>query len=198
MARKRAFTLIEVLVVVAIIALLISIALPSISEAKRISKRTYCMQNLHGIGVALQAYVQANREKFPVLCPYLTVELTKPAADRRPPISRGLGNELQKGNKVLECPADIVTDVPTDSLGSTVADVKVGGRYFDVEETSYEWQEAFNGLPRDIKAVTVGGIVISVRDVGMLYDYEAFHGPKAHPRSRNYLYPDLRVASEQK
>jgi prepilin-type N-terminal cleavage/methylation domain-containing protein len=209
MTRKRAFTLIEVLVVVGIIALLITIALPSMSEAKRISKRTYCLNNLHECGIAIQSYCQANKEKFPTLCEYLTVELAKPnPKDRRPPISRGLGAELGgKKGKVLECPADLVTEPPADvdsTAGVAVPDVHVGGRYFDVQETSYEGNQYLNDLPRDTKKFKIvsqnallNGREILMKDVWMLVDFEAFHGPKRLPRCRNYLFPDLRVESEK-
>jgi prepilin-type N-terminal cleavage/methylation domain-containing protein len=53
---RRSFTLIELLVVVAIIALLISILLPSLNAARDASKRTVCMANLHAIGVAMNSY----------------------------------------------------------------------------------------------------------------------------------------------
>lgn len=210
MTRKRlnAFTLIEVLVVVAIIALLIAITMPSISEAKRISKRTVCLSNLHDVGLAIQAYTQVNKEKFPVLCEYLTVEMAKPEAERRPPISRGLRNELgSKRSKVLECPADVVTEAPSDSestLPGSIPDVVVGGRYFDVQETSYEWNQYINGLPRDTKKfklvsqnVALNGREVYMKDIWMMVDFEAFHGSKRLPRCRNYLYPDMRVESEK-
>ncbi len=60
-ARKTGFTLIELLVVVAIIALLISILLPSLSGAKRVARRVACGSNLRQIGLAMNAY--ANEEK---------------------------------------------------------------------------------------------------------------------------------------
>jgi prepilin-type N-terminal cleavage/methylation domain-containing protein/prepilin-type processing-associated H-X9-DG protein len=58
--RRRGFTLIELLVVVAIIALLVSILLPSLSAAKGMAKRTVCETNLRGIGLATQYYMDAN------------------------------------------------------------------------------------------------------------------------------------------
>lgn len=54
--RKFGFTLIELLVVVAIIALLISILLPSLSRARELSKRLVCAANLSGIGKSCKIY----------------------------------------------------------------------------------------------------------------------------------------------
>jgi prepilin-type N-terminal cleavage/methylation domain-containing protein len=51
-----AFTLIELLVVVSIIALLISILLPSLKKARTQAKNTKCAAQLHDIGVSLMSY----------------------------------------------------------------------------------------------------------------------------------------------
>jgi len=54
--RQRAFTLIEVLVVVAIIALLAAILLPALAKARQQARRRVCSSNLRQIGAALQEY----------------------------------------------------------------------------------------------------------------------------------------------
>jgi len=55
--RTRAFTLIELLVVISIIALLMSILLPSLKGAREAGRRTKCMANLKGIGQGVQLYL---------------------------------------------------------------------------------------------------------------------------------------------
>jgi len=61
----RGFTLIELLVVVAIIALLISILLPSLSAARESGKRAVCASNLRSIVQAMIAYSMDNRDVMP-------------------------------------------------------------------------------------------------------------------------------------
>ncbi len=63
--QKAGFTLIEVLVVVAIIALLIAILLPSLARAREQVKRTNCMANLRTLGQATVMYADANKDLLP-------------------------------------------------------------------------------------------------------------------------------------
>jgi prepilin-type N-terminal cleavage/methylation domain-containing protein/prepilin-type processing-associated H-X9-DG protein len=65
-SRQRAFTLIEVLVAVAIIALLVAILLPSLSQARELARRTVCSQNMSHLGGAMVAYALENREYLPL------------------------------------------------------------------------------------------------------------------------------------
>lgn len=58
----RAFTLIELLVVISIIALLISILLPSLGRAKATAENVLCQNNLRQIGIGIQMYLDDQRE----------------------------------------------------------------------------------------------------------------------------------------
>lgn len=62
----RGFTLIELLVVVAIIALLISILLPSLSQAKKQAYRVQCQSNLRQMMVGVVGYATDFNGCFPL------------------------------------------------------------------------------------------------------------------------------------
>jgi prepilin-type N-terminal cleavage/methylation domain-containing protein len=63
--RNRAFTLIELMVVVAIIAVLVAILLPSLGKAREMTKRVTCGTNLKAQGTAAAIYAAQNSDRVP-------------------------------------------------------------------------------------------------------------------------------------
>jgi prepilin-type N-terminal cleavage/methylation domain-containing protein/prepilin-type processing-associated H-X9-DG protein len=64
-ARPRAFTLVELLVVIGIIAVLISILLPALNSARRSARDTQCKNNLRQIWIATQLYITNHKDRMP-------------------------------------------------------------------------------------------------------------------------------------
>ncbi len=65
-ATGKAFTLVELLVVIGIIALLISILLPALNKARKAGQRVACMSNLRQVGMGMMQYTFDNRNALPL------------------------------------------------------------------------------------------------------------------------------------
>ena len=59
--RRQGFTLVELLVVVAIIALLVALLLPALGKAKAVARAAVCANHQRQVGVAQHAYAAENR-----------------------------------------------------------------------------------------------------------------------------------------
>src|ERR1041385_6083932 len=60
----RGFTLVELLVVIGIIAVLISILLPTLTRAREAANRTACLSNLRSVGQMMLIYAQFNKDQI--------------------------------------------------------------------------------------------------------------------------------------
>ena len=61
---RRAFTLVELLVVITIIGILVGMLLPAVNYAREAGRQAQCKTNLKNLALALQAYDQQN-SSFP-------------------------------------------------------------------------------------------------------------------------------------
>ena len=95
--RSHAFTVLELLVSVAIIGLLAALLLPSLKGARDSANKTKCVSNLKQLGIAYHLYLNDNEEYFP--------PFSGPPADY--PGYTMLGEYFDKKPEILVCPSDL-------------------------------------------------------------------------------------------
>ena len=106
-SRRPAFTLVELLVVIGIIAMLVSILLPAMSGARKAAQNVQCAGNIRQICTAMLGYASENRGRFPP-------NITTPASEKlwygQDSIGRWLSLAKDTNNNfgggVMICPAD--------------------------------------------------------------------------------------------
>lgn len=111
---ERAFTLVELLVVITVIALLASILWPSLSRSKALARRTVCQVHMGHLAKAWMNYACENRNEFVLGEPYSGLHEGQP--DREDGfVEQGPGPEPIRNGRLYpysnnvhmwQCPAD--------------------------------------------------------------------------------------------
>jgi prepilin-type N-terminal cleavage/methylation domain-containing protein/prepilin-type processing-associated H-X9-DG protein len=133
MSRNRsAFTLIELLTVIAIIGIMVGLLLPAVQQARAAAQRSQCQNNLKQIGLACHAFHGVN-EHFPSgqypatsqsavsrILPYLeqgdVFQMIDQSVSYDAPQNE---TALSQQIKVFRCPSDVVEN-PMPSLGGAI------------------------------------------------------------------------------
>ena len=103
---SRALTLIEVLVVIALVAILTLILLPATSHRATHAPRAQCLNNLRQVGLAFRSWAKDNDNRFPMEVSFTNggaKELFKEGICSS--VFKAMSNELNTP-KILVCPAD--------------------------------------------------------------------------------------------
>ena len=192
---RRAFSLIELVVVIAIIAILAGLLLPALSRSKTKAYNTACVNNLRQLGIATRLYSDDNQERLP------SAEIlpTQPIDPQNPLpricdllasyVGRTAGTNTNSAT-VFKCPVD-----------------KMGR--FATEGSSYEWNADVNGHRIDETRTDSAFLLLQQGDPSggitnfvltfppgttpLLLDYDDFH-PRPPKSGKNVAFVDGHVA----
>jgi len=164
MMNRRAFSLIELLIVMAIIGLLVTMSVPNFQKMIERARSTGCLSNLRQIGATVRLYANDNDNTFPV------IEMDP---------DNNIYPEDVGAKPMLETLAPYGLDAKTVRCASDVA----AQNYYAQKGNSYQW------LPRvdDENALAPLGYrrdgntrVLKPSRVSLATDYVPVHSGKSH------------------
>jgi prepilin-type N-terminal cleavage/methylation domain-containing protein len=184
----RAFTLVELLVVVTILVLLVGILLPSLKTARTQGKRTVCATSLHQVGLGLISYLNEYNDRLPYASQLPSFDpwpITGDAIFIADVLLPHMGNVPE----TFQC--------PDDKPGRKRPAPNDGKSYFQSERSSYEYRTPFAGGKTIIELANMAseftGRAIAPNSIWLLKDYNAFHGKPGQSGALRYLYVDGHV-----
>ena len=109
MVNKRAFSLIELLVVISIIAVLLAILLPALPRIMDAGRRAACSANLRGVGQAVELYKGDFKEIMPVgsYMPRPWLNFLNDDGSWPTSFNQSISDYFEFDSAAWECPGDI-------------------------------------------------------------------------------------------
>jgi prepilin-type N-terminal cleavage/methylation domain-containing protein/prepilin-type processing-associated H-X9-DG protein len=166
MKKHHAFTLVELLVVIGIIAVLISLLLPALNRARRSAAQVQCLSNLRQVRIAYGQYIDSNRGKS-MITPISVNNSVSP-----PTVSGGIsGNWISQILPFIdtrfrnELPSNYRNLSPAPSMQCPVAPPGEPNGSWYLVGTAFSAWTASSSTPR------IGGLTSGYSFNGRLYAY---------------------------
>ena len=159
--KTSAFTAVELMIAIAIVAVLAAVAVPLTNRVLARGKAADCINNLNNIGSALSMYLAQNNNRFP--------ELAAGKSDKSedvPTIDTVLA-EYTDSQEIFHCAAD-------------------DGNHFQKTGSSNFWNNTLNG--QHVTKLNFLGVFKDPRGIPVVFDKENFHVSRGD--EVNILYAD--------
>lgn len=194
-SKASAFTLVELLLVIAIVGILASLMVPALGRAKAQAQSAACMNNLRQLGIATRLYADDFQERLPSaeILPTQPVDPQRPLPRICDVLATYVGKTAgtnTSGGTVFKCPLD------------------KAGR-FAAEGSSYEWNAELNGARMDETRTDSAFLLLRQGDISggitnfvltlppgttpLLLDYDRVH-PSSTKSGKNVVFMDGHVA----
>jgi len=170
---KAAFTLVELVVVIAIVACLATLLVPTVTAMQQRADATACSSNLRQVGIAGLLYAGDHGQTTPVIEPWPSQPVYPASADAQTILAALQPYGLTAAT--LHCHADIV-----------------GPNYFAKEGSSYEWCPMANGQNLHSIKLFLGGNMPTLTLPRLIV---AFDYCNVHNNASNVLFGDGHVAA---
>lgn len=173
--RLRAFTFVELLVIIAIIAVLSTLLLSVLTQAKARATRTLCINNLRQINVGLRLYTDDNQDRaLPGTDSYGYKEVIKHYL--------GLSGPPSIQEKVFACPNDLFhIEMPQNAMvaGGTYEDPDTYYSSYGINDLNRSRDDSFPGISgRKITSVRAPERTVLVTESSGLFGF-SWHDPSA-------------------
>jgi prepilin-type N-terminal cleavage/methylation domain-containing protein/prepilin-type processing-associated H-X9-DG protein len=166
--RRNAFTLLELLAVIGVLAVLLALVFPAFRRVAANGRSAKCIGNLRQIGTALNTYLGENNFILPKL------KTARASLEDDVPVIENTFDKYLNTKAIFSCPAD--------------------PKYFAVTGSSYLWNNALNG--QSLAALNFFNIAHEPSRIPVMADKEGFH-PYLDDKV-NILYADGHATKELK